>query len=29
VVEAPPAEIDPSHETAQDETPAEPEMLGR
>jgi hypothetical protein len=30
VVEAPPAEIDPSHETAQQDTaPAEPEMLGR
>jgi carbon-monoxide dehydrogenase small subunit len=29
VVEAPPAEIDPLHETAQDEAPAEPEMLGR
>jgi aerobic-type carbon monoxide dehydrogenase small subunit (CoxS/CutS family) len=29
VIEAPPAEIDPSHETAQDEAPAEPETLGR
>ena len=27
VVEAPPAEIDPSHETAQDTAPAEPDML--